>query len=81
MHLARCRLLTNDTVLIMISYIYPVGVQFFYPVFLNHHTRAYFKLRWIWQVMWILEQSMVTRLCDKYHNIVLARLQFAHTNV
>ena len=65
--------LTNDTVLIMISY--PVGVQFFYPFFLNHHTRAYFKLRWIWQVMWILEQSMVARLCDKYHNIVLARLQ------
>ena len=24
---------------------------------------------------------MVARLCDKYHNIVLARLQFAHTNV
>ena len=24
--------------------------------------------------MWILEQSMVARLCEKYHNIVLARL-------
>ena len=24
---------------------------------------------------------MVARLCDKYHTIVLARLQFAHTNV
>ena len=23
---------------------------------------------------------MVARQCDKYHNIVLARLQFAHTN-
>ena len=31
--------------------------------------------------MLILEQSMVARLCDKYHNIVLARLQFAHSNV
>ena len=24
---------------------------------------------------------MIARLCDKYHNIVLVRLQFAHTNV
>ena len=24
---------------------------------------------------------MVACLCDKYHNIVQARLQFAHTNV
>ena len=72
MHLARG--LTNDTVLL----IHPVGVKFC-VLFLNHHTRAYFKLRWIWQVMRILEQSMVARLCDKYHNIVLAWLQFAHT--
>ena len=42
---------------------------------------AVFKLRWIWQVMWILKQTIGARLCDKYHNIVLARLQFAHTNV
>ena len=24
---------------------------------------------------------MVARLCDKYHNIVLARLQFAHVKI
>ena len=48
-------------------------------LFLNHHTRAYFM-----QAScsgFIFEPSMVARLYDKYHNIVLARLQFAHLNV
>ena len=57
------------------------GGLIFLSFFLNHHARAYFKLRWIRQVRWIFEPSMVARLCDKYHNIALARLQFAHTNV
>ena len=46
------------------------------------HVRIYAgELMWIWQVMWIFETPVVARLCDKYHNILLAWLQFAHTNV
>ena len=39
------------------------------------------QLRWIWQVMLIFETSMVARLCEIYHNIIVAWLHFAHTNV
>ena len=53
----------------------------FFILFSEPSHACIFSVDVDWQVMWILEQSMVARLCDKYHNIVLARLQFALTNV
>ena len=63
----------------MISY--PARVKFILSLFFSEPSHA--CLFYAGELIggYIFEQTMVARLCDTYHSIVLARLQFAHLDV